>query len=155
MSSAERSTEELLAKARLISDIGRMLPRAVGVPVSSAERIPAPGQIWQHFKHTEATPHRYRIMCLTEPGPGPQDSPAYFTAEHTETGDWLDVLPAAGTDSCDFDDTRFWLFPAQPEGFVIYRAVGDRSGKCWARPLSNFLSPDARSSTGYRFWRVL
>lgn len=117
-------------------------------------RTPAPGQTWQHFKHTPETPHRYRIVCLTEPGPAPQDARSDFTAIHTETGERLVVIPASGAARCEPDDSRNWLFPEQLEFFVIYEAVGDRSGKCWARPLALFLAPDARSETGWKFWRV-
>ena len=116
---------------------------------------PTPGTTWQHFKHSPETPHLYEMICVTEPGDGPQDAPGYFTAIHTETEQWLDVMPAAGAASCEPDDDRFWLFPPQDEPFVIYKAVGDDSGKCWARPLSSFMAADDRSPNGHKFWQVL
>jgi hypothetical protein len=102
---------------------------------------PKEGEIWQHRKHDPARGnlHQYKIICLTEPGHGPQDAPAYFTAIHTETGQWLDVMPAEGSAQSAPDDHRNWLFPPKNEPFVIYKAVHDDSGICWARPLDMFM----------------
>ena len=102
---------------------------------------PQPGSIWTHRKHApeDGKWHEYRVIDITESGKGPQDAPQYYTCIHTETGQWHDVMPAQGSNSCVPDDERCWLWPAVDEPHVIYRSTRDDGGEYWARPLNMFM----------------
>ena len=110
--------------------------------IPDQENNPTPGQIYWH---------EYRVVCVVLPGPGFEDSPRYFTAEHAGTGNWHDIIPAAGSPTAKAGDARNWAWPALPQAHVCYQSTRDDSGKCWLRPLDEFTdgrftllsSPDA------------
>ena len=101
---------------------------------------PTSGQVYRHRKHAPAAGkwHEYRVVCVVLPGPGLEDSPRYFTAEHTETGNWHDIIPAAGSPTAKSGDARNWAWPEVEQAHVCYKNTRDDSGKCWLRPLDEF-----------------
>ena len=89
------------------------------------------GQIYRHRNHNPAMGrwHEYKIIGIVKTGPGPQDSPDYFTAVHTETGKWHDILPGEGN--------KFWAFPEVDQLHVCYENIHNK--KRWLRPIGMFM----------------
>ncbi len=97
---------------------------------------PKPGQIYRHKKHDPSNGewHEYEVICLVEAGSnGDENSPRYFTSEHTEIGQWYDILPALD------GSNKSWAWPAVQKPHVCYSNTQDNSGKTYLRPLEMFM----------------
>ncbi|NEZ63540.1 hypothetical protein D0962_12225 [Leptolyngbyaceae cyanobacterium CCMR0082] len=101
---------------------------------------PSPGQIYRHYKHNPAAGkwHEYEVVVIVEAGQGFHASPAYFTAIHTESGSYHDILPATENSTTKHTGNKHWAFPELSEPHVCYKSTQDNSDKYWLRPLSMF-----------------